>query len=142
VAKPDWALAVRIGAAVFALYAISALLVTPFQPGPEAAGLPLAEIDVRQQGQALLSALWAVTGVGVLIAGLVRDDALLRRGALVLLGVTIAKVFVFDLASLTSLYRAASFVALGLLLLAAAFAWQRIRPRPLPDLRAVPGALR
>jgi uncharacterized membrane protein len=65
---------------------------------------------------------------------------LLRRGALVLLAVTVAKVFVFDLASLTS--RAASFVALGLLLLAGAFAWQRIRPRPLPDLRAVPEPLR
>jgi uncharacterized membrane protein len=48
----------------------------------------------------------------------------------------------FDLAALTSLYRVASFIALGLLLLAAAFAWQRIRPRPLPDLRAVPGSLR
>jgi hypothetical protein len=28
------------------------------------------------------------------------------------------------------------------LLLVGAFAWQRIRPRPLPDLRRVPGALR
>jgi hypothetical protein len=28
------------------------------------------------------------------------------------------------------------------LLLAGAFAWQRIRPRQLPDLRGVPGALR
>jgi hypothetical protein len=37
---------------------------------------------------------------------------------------------------------AASFVVLGLVLLAGAFAWQRIRPRPLPDLRTVPGALR
>jgi uncharacterized membrane protein len=142
VAKPDWAVAVRIGAAVFLLYALSALLVTPFQPGPEAAGLPLAEIDVRQQGQALLSALWAVVGVAVLVAGLLRDDALLRRGALVLLAVTVGKVFVFDHASLTSIYRAGSFVALGLLLLAGGFAWQRIRPRPLPDLRTVPGALR
>jgi uncharacterized membrane protein len=72
----------------------------------------------------------------------VRDDAVLRRGALALLAVTVVKVFGFDLASLTSLYRAGSFVALGLLLLAGGFAWQRLRPRPLPDLRAVPGALR
>jgi uncharacterized membrane protein len=52
------------------------------------------------------------------------------------------KVFGFDLASLTSLYRVGSCIALGLLLLAGAFAWQRIRPRALPDLRGVPGALR
>ena len=71
-----------------------------------------------------------------------RNRVAVRRGALALLAVTAVKVFVFDLPSLTSPYRAASFVALGLLLLAGAFAWQRVRPRPLRDLRAVPGALR
>ena len=129
-------------AALIALYLASAVLVTPFQPGGDASGLPLAELDVRQQGQALLSALWALAGVGALVAGLVRDERALRLGALALLGVTVAKVFAFDLASLTSLYRVGSCMALGLLLLAGAFAWQRIRPRPLPDLRGVPGALR
>ncbi len=39
------------------------------------------------------------------------------------------------------MYRVASFIALGLLLLCGAFAWQRLRPRPLPDLReAAPAA--
>jgi uncharacterized membrane protein len=80
--------------------------------------------------------------VAVLLAGLVRDLPLLRQGALALLAVTVTKVFLYDLASLTSLYRVASFIALGLLLLAGAFAWQRIRPRPLPDLRSMPDALR
>jgi hypothetical protein len=51
-------------------------------------------------------------------------------------------VVTVDLASLTSLYRVASCMALGLLLLLGAFAWQRIRPRALPDLRDVPGAFR
>ena len=129
-------------AALIALYLASVLLVTPFQPGGDATGLPLAELDARQQGQALLSALWALAGVGALVAGLVRDERTLRLGALALLGVTAAKVFAFDLASLTSLYRVGSCIVLGLLLLAGAFAWQRIRPRPLPDLRGVPGALR
>jgi uncharacterized membrane protein len=114
-------------AAVVVLYALSVELVTPFE---------------REQGQALLSALWGITGVGVLVAGLVRDDGPLRRAALALLAVTAAKVFLFDLASLTSLYRSASFVAFGALLLGGAFAWQRIRPQPRPDLRTVPGALR
>jgi hypothetical protein len=39
-----------------------------------------------------------------------------------------AQVFVIDLASRDSAYRAVSFVALGLLLLGAAFAWQKLRP--------------
>jgi hypothetical protein len=36
----------------------------------------------------------------------------------------------------------ASFVGLGLPLLTAAFAWQRMRPRPLEDLRSAPRAVR
>jgi uncharacterized membrane protein len=135
-------LALESGAAVLVLYVASVLLVTPFQPRAGTAGLALAELDVRQQGQALLSSLWALAGVAALVVGLVRDSRALRLGALALLTVTVAKVFVYDLAALTSLYRVGSCIALGLLLLAGAFAWQRIRPRPLPDLRGVPGALR
>jgi uncharacterized membrane protein len=44
-------------------------------------------------------------------------------------------VFVFDLATLTSIYRVGSLIALGLLLLGGSYAWQRSRPAPLPDLR-------
>lgn len=141
-AIPRWTVAVRGAAVLVVLYTLSVLVVTPFQPGPDAAGLPLEALDVRQQGQALLSALWGLAGVAALVAGLLRDDTVLRRGALALLALTAAKVFVFDLASLTSLYRATSFVVLGLLLLAGAFAWQRVRPRPLPDLRTVTESLR
>ena len=112
---------------------------TPVQPGAEAPGLPLAELSIRQQGQALLSALWALAGVVGLVVGLVRDNRTLRLAALSFLAVTAGKVFVFDLASLTSLYRVGSCIALGMLLLAGAFAWQRIRPRGLPELREAVG---
>lgn len=81
-----------------------------------------------QQGQLALSALWAVTGVAALVAGLRRDVRDLRVAALGLLAVTIAKVFLYDLATLTSGWRIASFLALGLLLLGAGFAYQRLRP--------------
>jgi uncharacterized membrane protein len=134
--------ALGVAAALIALYAVSTALVTPFQPGRETAGLPLAELGVRQQGQALLSALWALIGLGALVAGLVRDVRGLRLGGLALLATAVGKVFLFDLSSLTSVYRVASFIALGLLLLCGAFAWQRIRPRPVPDLRGMPERLR
>ena len=113
---------------------------TPFQPGLE--GLALGELGVREQGQALLSGLWALTGFGVLVAGLLADRPELRRAALVLLGVTVVKVFLYDLSALSSIDRVASFIVLGLLLLGGAFAWQRMRPRPVPDLRVMPDALR
>ena len=49
--------------------------------------------------------------------------------ALALLAVTATKVFLYDLASLTSLYRVGSLIGLGLLLLCGAFAWQKVRPQ-------------
>ena len=91
-----------------------------FQPDPA----------IRQQGQALLSGMWALVGVAALVAGLLRDRRELRIGALALLGVTLGKVGLYDLSSLDSMYRVASFVALGMLLLLGAFAWQRLRPPP------------
>jgi hypothetical protein len=71
---------------------------------------------------------FAVHGVGILAGGLVRDVRVLRLAGLVLLGVTAAKVVAYDLATLTALYRVASLLALGLLLLVGAFLWQRVRP--------------
>jgi uncharacterized membrane protein len=94
------------------------------------------ELGVRQQGQVLLSALWGLVGVGALIAGLRRKVLWLRSAALALLLTTVAKVFLYDLSTLTSLYRVVSFFVLGALLLAGAFAYQRLRPPP-PDLRSL-----
>ena len=72
-----------------------------------------------------------------LIVGLRTNNSAIRNGALGLLLATIAKVFLYDLSTLTSIYRVISFIALGLLLLAGAFAYQRLRPPPLPDMRKV-----
>lgn len=132
-----------IGAAgVVALYLASVLLVTPFQPDGAASDAAVFELPVRQQGQVLLSALWALCGVAGIVVGLVRDVRALRLAAIALLLVAVAKVFLFDLATLTSLYRVASFVGLGVLLLIAAFVWQRVRPRELPDMRDAPDGIR
>jgi hypothetical protein len=100
-------------APVFALYVASVLVASL---GPDA------------QGQLLLSALWGLSGVVALVVGLRRRDWAVRMGAWALLGLAAGKVFVFDLASLTSVYRVGSFLALGILLLLAALAYQRMRP--------------
>jgi uncharacterized membrane protein len=123
-------------AAITLLYLASTALVTAFQPGEGVPDTGIFDLGARELGQLLLSALWAVTGVAVLVAGLRRDDRALRLGSLALLLVTVGKVFLYDLAALTSLYRVGSFVGLGLLLLLAAGIWQRMRPpvHPAPDL--------
>ncbi len=124
------------------LYAASIAIVSAFQPGTPGAELSILDIGVRQQGQVLLSAMWAAVGVTALLIGLRRDVRGVRIGALALLLVAVGKVFLYDLATLTSVYRVVSFVGLGMLLLSGAFAWQRMRPRTLPDLRDVPRAVR
>jgi uncharacterized membrane protein len=85
----------------------------------------------------LLSALWGVVGVAGLIAGLRKDVIQLRIASLALLLGTAAKVFLFDLSMLSSIYRVGSFFVLGGLLLLGAFAYQRLRPPPPPDLRTL-----
>jgi uncharacterized membrane protein len=84
--------------------------------------------DARQIGQAWLSAFWAATGLGAVIWGLLRKSQNIRLGGLALLAIAIGKVWTYDLAELEELPRALSFVALGLLLLVGAFAYQRIKP--------------
>ena len=86
-----------------------------------------------QTPQVLLSAFWALVGFGSLLFGLLRDDRRFRIAGLALLTAAVAKVFLFDLSTLESIYRVLSFIALGLLLLAAAFAYQRIRARIVED---------
>jgi len=102
-----------LAAPVVALYVASILVVSL---GPAA------------QGQLMLSALWALSGVLALIAGLRLRDRTVRMGAWGLLALAAGKVFMYDLAALTSVYRVGSFLALGLLLLTGALAYQRMRP--------------
>ena len=84
--------------------------------------------EAREIGQAWLSAFWAATGLGAVVWGMVRRSPKARLGGLALLAVAIGKVWTYDLAELEELARALSFVALGLLLLVGAFAYQRFKP--------------
>jgi len=86
-----------------------------------------ADGSTTQSSQLALSAFWAVLGFAALVVGLVRDARPLRIAGFALLGLAVGKVFLVDLAALESAWRVASFLALGLLLLAGAFAYQRAR---------------
>jgi uncharacterized membrane protein len=84
--------------------------------------------EAREIGQAWLSAFWTAMGLGAVVWGMVRRSVNARLGGLALLAVAIVKVWTYDLSELEELARALSFVALGLLLLAGAFAYQRFKP--------------
>ena len=60
----------------------------------------------------------------------------LRWQGLILMGVAIAKVFLFDLSFLSSFYRIVSFFALGLVLLGVSFFYQKMARRRTENVRA------
>jgi uncharacterized membrane protein len=126
-----------MGAAGAVLYLASVAMITIFQPTTATVTALVLDLTVRQQGQVALSSLWSLVGVAALIVGLRRNIVLVRSAGLALLLLTVGKVFLYDLSILTSVYRVSSFIVLGLLLLLGAFAYQRLRPPPLPDMRTL-----
>lgn len=149
VEAPVWALAGGVDsltAAVSSLVAITVAgaVLRPARPRLAAmsllwlASVSAVTVLAGQGGQLLLSALWAATGLAALLAGLASGRAAWsdsdqgwtragRRGGMALLCVALGKAVMYDLAALDSGYRAASFVLLGLLLIAGGLAYQRRR---------------
>jgi uncharacterized membrane protein len=72
-----------------------------------------------------LSVLWAVIGLAAVIIGFARQLRPLRYAALGLLGVTLAKILLVDLAQVRPVYRILSFLAVGGLLLCVSFVYHR-----------------
>jgi uncharacterized membrane protein len=66
-----------------------------------------------------------VYGAILLAIGFWRRSAFIRWQALVLLVFTIGKTFLYDMRNLSQGYRFASFLALGALLMAISFAYQK-----------------
>ena len=71
------------------------------------------------------SVWFMVYGAILLGVGFWRRSAFLRWQALALLSVTIIKVFLFDMSTLSQGYRILSFLGLGALLFAVSFVYQR-----------------
>lgn len=71
------------------------------------------------------SALFMSYGALLMVIGFVRRSAFVRWQALILIAATTLKVFVYDTSELDRVYRILSFIALGVLLLAVSFAYQK-----------------
>jgi uncharacterized membrane protein len=63
------------------------------------------------------SVIWLLYGAGLMLFGFWKRSAFVRWQAIVLLAVTIGKVFVFDTSNLQEGYRILSFIALGVVLM-------------------------
>ena len=84
-------------------------------------------------GHAVATVTWMLAAAWLLLRGLDRaaDSDLVLRSGLLLSGVSVAKLFVYDLAALSGIVRSVAFIVTGLLLLATgtryARAWERRR---------------
>jgi hypothetical protein len=111
-------------AGAVSVYAASVAILGLFQW--VAAGDPKSVDDAFQRGQTAVSSFWAVVGLALLAIGLRQDSRNLRIGGLALLGIALAKIFLYDLSALSAMARALSFLGVGLVLLFAAFLYQRV----------------
>jgi uncharacterized membrane protein len=85
-----------------------------------------SQLAGRQMAERFSYSAWfLIAGAALLAVGFRRRSALLRWQGLVLLAVTIFKVFLLDTSTLSQGYRIVSFLALGALLLGVSFAYQR-----------------
>jgi uncharacterized membrane protein len=71
------------------------------------------------------SAIWLIYGAGLMMVGFWKQSAFVRWQALVLIAITIGKVFLFDVSELQQGYRILSFIALGAVLMAISYIYHR-----------------
>ena len=77
--------------------------------------------------QLSLSGVWLLYSVALMGYGIWRSVRHVRIVAFVLFGITILKIFAYDLSFLETIYRICSFMGLGLILLAVSYAYQRYK---------------
>lgn len=75
------------------------------------------------------SVIWLLLGALTVITGNLRQQLLLQKVGLGILGAVIVKVFLIDMASLTGLLKAVSFIGLGLSLVALSWLFQKLRSK-------------
>ena len=124
----EWAVA---ASGIAGLYLLSVATVDVFAAEvygpPRATGLRVAELG--KEAHVALSVMWTVVGVALTGAGLVFKRVALRVAGLAVLALATAKVFIIDLASLDIAYRVITLLVLGVLLIAIAWIWTRLRPQ-------------
>jgi uncharacterized membrane protein len=81
--------------------------------------------QLRVMQEFTYSAIWLIYGAALMAAGFWKRSGFLRWQALTLMAFTVVKVFVYDVSALDKGYRIVSFVALGGVLLAVSFIYQR-----------------
>lgn len=123
----QWAAGAILALNVLALAALNFEVRDYFRPAP---GQPFSAVQWRgiETARAFTySAVWMVYGGALMLVGFWKRSAFLRWQAIVLLALTAAKVFFYDIGELQRGYRIAAFIVLGAILLVVSFFYQRTR---------------
>ncbi|MBI3667699.1 MAG: DUF2339 domain-containing protein [Acidobacteria bacterium] len=84
---------------------------------------------LRWTGQMALSLLWSAYAAALTLAGFRLRVSALRSAGLALFGLTLVKVVLLDMSQLRQLYRIVAVLALGVVLLGVAWAYQKLLRR-------------
>jgi uncharacterized membrane protein len=79
-----------------------------------------------------VSALWLLTGIGLLLAGMKTGRRDLRLASAGLITLTTLKVFLIDMSALDGALRAVSFIGLGIVLIGIGRVYQTVLAGPKP----------
>lgn len=83
------------------------------------------------------SAVWLVFGCVLLVIGVFLDSKPVRLASAAVVTLTVAKVFLLDMADLAGIWRALSFIGLGLVLVGIGYLYQRVLFPRIRDQRSV-----
>jgi len=118
--------AVAAGTAVLLALAYLTLEVMRLYHGPVLTAGAIGDAE-----QYTFSAVWLAFGVVLLVAGLALGSKPARLASAAVILLTVVKAFVVDLADLSGIWRALSFIGLGLVLVGIGYLYQRLLfPRP------------
>jgi uncharacterized membrane protein len=122
------AAAVTTGA--MALWTLAAAILGAGQLLVQSASPAFQDVHDRfQQGHVLVSVSWVLTGLALVVISLRGNRRSLRIAGIALLFAALGKLFLYDLAFLTAMARAVSFIVTGSVLLVAALLLQRFSPQ-------------
>jgi len=85
--------------------------------------------SIESKASSSLSVLWGFYAIILLAFGIARKSRPLRLMGIGLLGITIFKLFFYDLWSLGTLYKIISSITMGVILLAASFAYSKYKDK-------------
>ncbi|MCK5456477.1 MAG: DUF2339 domain-containing protein, partial [Melioribacteraceae bacterium] len=84
----------------------------------------LSKMNLQQM---ILSSSWLLVSMILIIIGIWKRDQIIRITAIIIFGIAILKIFLYDLSFLDTLYRIFSFIGLGIILLIASYLYQKYK---------------